>query len=96
MCRAKKRVLQFIKSWLGRYRIRYFTATSFSLLAHYQEKTQTFIVFKDCMGRICKERLVNIARCQHTIQQFSKRDAHLLGYLLGYEDTLAAFTQEKN
>lgn len=95
MCRASNRALQRVKNWLGRYRIRYFTATSWSLLAHYQEKTQTFIVFKDCTGRICKERLVNIARSQDTIQQFSKQDAHLLGYLLGHEDTLAALAHEE-
>lgn len=95
MYRAKNRVLESIKSWLGKCRIRYFTTTSCSLLAHYQEKTHTFIVFKDCLGHICNERLAKIARSQYHIQQFSKQDAHLLGYLLGHEDTLKALAQEK-
>lgn len=88
-------ILSFIKSWLSRC-VRYFTATPSSLLAHYQEKTSTFIVFKDAKGRICNERLAEIARSQRRIQQFSKQDAHLLGYLLGQEDALAALAQEKH
>lgn len=95
MFRAKKTVLTLVKSWLGRCKIRYFSARSWALLSHYQEKTHTFIIFKDCMGRICNERLAKIARSQQYIQQFSKQDAHLLGYLLGHEDTLAALAHEK-
>lgn len=89
-------MLNEIKSWLYRCYRRYFASPPLYLMSHYEESTSTMIVIQDKMGSIFKEKLTNIARNQMFIQQFSAKDAHLLGYLLGHEDTLAAITHEKN
>lgn len=65
------------------------------LMSHYEESTVTMIVVRDSMGQVFKEKLAS-ARNQAFIQQFSAKDAHLLGYLLGHEDTLAVMACEKS
>lgn len=87
-------MLLFIKSWLNRCRLRYFRAP-LCLVSHYEQSTSTMVVVKDEMGHVFQEKLAKIARNQAYIQQFSAHDAHLLGYLLGHEDTLAAIRFEK-
>lgn len=72
-------MMSFYKSWLNRYK----------LLSHYEENQCTMVVFKNKLGRIFKVKLNKIARDKVIIRQFSRQDAHLLGYLLGCEDTLA-------
>ncbi|MGE3317907.1 MAG: hypothetical protein AB7I18_01315 [Candidatus Berkiella sp.] len=72
-------MILFFKSWLNRYR----------LLSHYEENRGTVVVFKNKLGRVFKVKLNKIARNSAFIRHFSKQDAHLLGYLLGCEDTLA-------
>jgi len=74
-----------LKSWLNRYR----------LLSHYEENRCTIVVIKTKLGRVFKVKLNKIARNRILIKQFSRQDAHLLGYLLGCEDTLATLELAK-
>lgn len=83
-----------IKSWLDS-QFRYTSTPPLSLLSHYEDSTITFIVVKDKLGNIFKEKLSKVARSPVLIRQFSAQDAHLLGYLLGHEDTLATIKSEK-
>jgi hypothetical protein len=58
-----------------------------SLLSHYEDdQCSTMVVIKDKLGQIFKKRLEEIARDPEMIKKFSAKDAHLLGYLLGFAD----------
>jgi|GEM_PF-4613693 len=85
-----------IKSWLHRFRTLFFCSSPLCLLSHYEDSASTMIVVKDKLGQVFKKKLTDIARNQALIQQFSAKDAHLLGYLLGHEDTLASMACEKS
>jgi hypothetical protein len=86
-----------VKSWLDSWWKTFFRSSPhLRLLSHYEESTVTIIVVRNNMGQVFKEKLARIARNQAFIQQFSAKDAHLLGYLLGHEDTLAAIACEKS
>lgn len=87
-------MLTKIKSWLNS-QIRY-TPPLLSLLSHYEDRAIIYIVVKDKVGKIFKEELAKVARSPALIKQFSAQDAHLLGYLLGYEDKLAMTKRSKN
>ena len=84
------------KSWSDRFLIFFRAKPPLRLMSHYEESTSTMIVVKNNMGQVFKEKLTNIARNQAFIQQFSAKDAHLLGYLLGHEDSLAVQACEKS
>lgn len=77
------------KSWLDKFWEFFRTKPPLRLMSHYEESTLIMIVVKDNMGQVFKEKLANVARNQAFIQQFSAKDAHLLGYLLGSEDSIA-------
>lgn len=91
----KRTEIESKKSWLVRFLSLFFSSPPLCLMSHYEESTSTMIVVKDKTGQVFKEKLTSIARNQVLIQQFSAKDAHLLGYLLGHEDTLAAIACKK-
>lgn len=89
-------MLSKIISWLDSQTRLPSSAPPLCLLSHYEDSATTIIVVKDKLGKIFKEELRKIARSPALIRQFSAQDAHLLGYLLGYEDTLATIKSQKN
>ena len=57
--------------------------TSPEILSHFDKNSSTYVIWRDKRGAVFSESVETLSKKNYVLEQFSIKDAFLLGYLLG-------------